>query len=338
MKWSSANSCTRSASAVSSGANRCGANRAGSCPSGAGATRWAAGLCAASIAIAHSKDVCQSPAEKEFKFAQLENHQRRRGRAPVGANALGRGRSAGETVGATQPVEDRSMRTIGGGFTTPHAGVRTALATRAVCGARSMDGGMVGGAWAISHQPSDITERLGQPHQCPRTPRGPATALHEARLLHHQAAKFFSSLADNALFIGAVELKSEREPSWQAARWCLSRVYVVRGLRGALEVRCPRPRSSSATSSGGRLMLCVRQHRGLAVVCSGRGVSSQVRHPQGPPPVAVVKANGDRGLTIARYPGHRWAGSSGAKHLSAHAPLTSRDRNGHRHAPEAAIS
>jgi MFS family permease len=63
------------------------------------------------------------------------------------------------------------------------------------------------------------------------------------------SAQFFSSLADNALFVAAVELLRARAPEWQRAALVpmFALFYVVLApFVGAFADACPRARSCSS--------------------------------------------------------------------------------------------
>ena len=126
------------------------------------------------------------------------------------------------------------------------------------------------------------------------------------------AAQFFSSLADNALFIAAVELlKSGHAPTWQAAALVpmFALFYVVLApFVGAFADAHPKGIVmfySNAVKVVGCLMMLVGSHPLLAYAIVGLGAASYSPAKYGIltellPPSQLVKANGwIEGLTIA---------------------------------------
>jgi MFS family permease len=126
------------------------------------------------------------------------------------------------------------------------------------------------------------------------------------------AAQFFSSLADNALFIAAVELlKSSRAPTWQAAALVpmFALFYVVLApFVGAFADARPKGQVmflSNAIKVVGCLMMLFGTHPLLAYAIVGLGAAAYSPAKYGIltellPPSQLVKANGwIEGLTIA---------------------------------------
>jgi LPLT family lysophospholipid transporter-like MFS transporter len=126
------------------------------------------------------------------------------------------------------------------------------------------------------------------------------------------AAQFFSSLADNALFIAAVELlKSSKAPTWQAAALVpmFALFYVVLApFVGAFADAMPKGKvmfASNAIKVVGCLMMLFGSHPLLAYAIVGLGAASYSPAKYGIltellPPSQLVKANGwIEGLTIA---------------------------------------
>lgn len=126
------------------------------------------------------------------------------------------------------------------------------------------------------------------------------------------AAQFFSSLADNALFIAAVELlKSSRAPTWQAAALVpmFALFYVVLApFVGAFADARPKGQVmfvSNAIKVVGCLMMLFGVHPLLAYAIVGLGAAAYSPAKYGIltellPPSQLVKANGwIEGLTIA---------------------------------------
>lgn len=126
------------------------------------------------------------------------------------------------------------------------------------------------------------------------------------------AAQFFSSLADNALFIAAVELlKSSRAPTWQAAALVpmFALFYVVLApFVGAFADARPKGQVmffSNAIKVVGCLMMLVGVHPLIAYAIVGLGAAAYSPAKYGIltellPPSQLVKANGwIEGLTIA---------------------------------------
>jgi MFS family permease len=126
------------------------------------------------------------------------------------------------------------------------------------------------------------------------------------------AAQFFSSLADNALFIAAVELlKSSRAPTWQAAALVpmFALFYVVLApFVGAFADARPKGQVmflSNAIKVFGCLMMLFGSHPLLAYAIVGLGAAAYSPAKYGIltellPPSQLVKANGwIEGLTIA---------------------------------------
>jgi LPLT family lysophospholipid transporter-like MFS transporter len=126
------------------------------------------------------------------------------------------------------------------------------------------------------------------------------------------AAQFFSSLADNALFIAAVELlKSSRAPTWQAAALVpmFALFYVVLApFVGAFADALPKGKVmfvSNAIKVVGCLMMLFGSHPLLAYAIVGLGAAAYSPAKYGIltellPPSQLVKANGwIEGLTIA---------------------------------------
>ncbi|HYE38657.1 MAG TPA: lysophospholipid transporter LplT [Ramlibacter sp.] len=126
------------------------------------------------------------------------------------------------------------------------------------------------------------------------------------------AAQFFSSLADNALFIAAVELlKSSKAPTWQAAALVpmFALFYVVLApFVGAFADARPKGQVmfvSNAIKVVGCLMMLFGVHPLLAYAIVGLGAAAYSPAKYGIltellPPSQLVKANGwIEGLTIA---------------------------------------
>ncbi|HEY0825967.1 MAG TPA: lysophospholipid transporter LplT, partial [Ramlibacter sp.] len=126
------------------------------------------------------------------------------------------------------------------------------------------------------------------------------------------AAQFFSSLADNALFIAAVELlRSSRAPGWQAAALVpmFALFYVVLApFVGAFADARPKGQVmfiSNAIKVAGCLAMLFGLHPLLAYAIVGLGAASYSPAKYGIltellPPSQLVKANGwIEGLTIA---------------------------------------
>jgi LPLT family lysophospholipid transporter-like MFS transporter len=126
------------------------------------------------------------------------------------------------------------------------------------------------------------------------------------------AAQFFSSLADNALFIAAVELlKSGRGPTWQAAALVpmFALFYVVLApFVGAFADAMPKGKVmfvSNAIKVVGCLMMLFGVHPLLSYAIVGLGAAAYSPAKYGIltellPPSQLVKANGwIEGLTIA---------------------------------------
>jgi MFS family permease len=126
------------------------------------------------------------------------------------------------------------------------------------------------------------------------------------------SAQFFSSLADNALFIAAVELlKSEKAPQWQAAALVpmFALFYVVLApFVGAFADSQPKGRVmfvSNAIKVVGCLMMLFGTHPLFAYAIVGLGAAAYSPAKYGIltellPPSQLVKANGwIEGLTIA---------------------------------------
>lgn len=126
------------------------------------------------------------------------------------------------------------------------------------------------------------------------------------------AAQFFSSLADNALFIAAVELlKSDRAPTWQAAALVpmFALFYVVLApFVGAFADAMPKGKVmfvSNAIKVVGCLAMLFGLHPLLAYAIVGLGAAAYSPAKYGIltellPPSQLVKANGwIEGLTIA---------------------------------------
>src|SRR3954447_13065355 len=126
------------------------------------------------------------------------------------------------------------------------------------------------------------------------------------------AAQFFSSLADNALFIAAVELlKSSHAPTWQAAALVpmFALFYVVLApFVGAFADAKPKGKVmflSNAIKVVGCLMMLFGTHPLLAFAVVGLGAAAYSPAKYGIltellPPSQLVKANGwIEGLTIA---------------------------------------
>jgi LPLT family lysophospholipid transporter-like MFS transporter len=125
------------------------------------------------------------------------------------------------------------------------------------------------------------------------------------------AAQFFSSLADNALFIAAVELlKSSRAPTWQAAALVpmFALFYVVLApFVGAFADALPKGKVmfvSNAIKVVGCLMMLFGSHPLLSYAIVGLGAAAYSPAKYGIltellPPSQLVKANGwIEGLTI----------------------------------------
>ncbi|MBI5278798.1 MAG: lysophospholipid transporter LplT [Burkholderiales bacterium] len=126
------------------------------------------------------------------------------------------------------------------------------------------------------------------------------------------SAQFFSSLADNALFIAAVELlKTEKAPSWQAAALVpmFALFYVVLApFVGAFADSLPKGKVmfiSNAIKVVGCLMMLFGIHPLLSYAIVGLGAAAYSPAKYGIltellPPSQLVKANGwIEGLTIA---------------------------------------
>ena len=126
------------------------------------------------------------------------------------------------------------------------------------------------------------------------------------------AAQFFSSLADNALFIAAVELlKSAHAPTWQAAALVpmFALFYVVLApFVGAFADAHPKGRVmfySNAIKVVGCMMMLLGSHPLVAYAVVGLGAAAYSPAKYGIltellPPSQLVKANGwIEGLTIA---------------------------------------
>jgi LPLT family lysophospholipid transporter-like MFS transporter len=126
------------------------------------------------------------------------------------------------------------------------------------------------------------------------------------------AAQFFSSLADNALFMAAVELlKSSRAPKWQAAALVpmFALFYVVLApFVGAFADALPKGKVmfvSNAIKVVGCLMMLFGSHPLLAYAIVGLGAAAYSPAKYGIltellPASQLVKANGwIEGLTIA---------------------------------------
>ncbi|HZY15912.1 MAG TPA: lysophospholipid transporter LplT [Ramlibacter sp.] len=126
------------------------------------------------------------------------------------------------------------------------------------------------------------------------------------------AAQFFSSLADNALFIAAFELlKSSQAPTWQAAALVpmFALFYVILApFVGALADAKPKGQVmflSNAIKVVGCLMMLFGSHPLLAYAIVGLGAAAYSPAKYGIltellPPSQLVKANGwIEGLTIA---------------------------------------
>src|SRR5215218_10095133 len=125
------------------------------------------------------------------------------------------------------------------------------------------------------------------------------------------AAQFFSSLADNALFIAAVELlKSSRAPTWQAAALVpmFALFYVVLApFVGAFADARPKGHVmflSNAIKVVGCLMMLFGMHPLMSYAIVGLGAAAYSPAKYGIltellPPSQLVKANGwIEGLTI----------------------------------------
>jgi len=126
------------------------------------------------------------------------------------------------------------------------------------------------------------------------------------------SAQFFSSLADNALFVAAVELlKSSSQPEWQRAALVpmFALFYVVLApLVGAFADAVPKGRvmfASNTIKVVGCLMMLLGLHPLLAYALVGLGAAAYSPAKYGIltellPPSQLVKANGwIEGLTIA---------------------------------------
>jgi MFS family permease len=126
------------------------------------------------------------------------------------------------------------------------------------------------------------------------------------------SAQFFSSLADNALFIAAVELlKSDKAPSWQAAALVpmFALFYVVLApFVGAYADAMPKGKvmfASNAIKVVGCLLMLVGMHPLMAYAVVGLGAAAYSPAKYGIltellPASQLVKANGwIEGLTIA---------------------------------------
>jgi LPLT family lysophospholipid transporter-like MFS transporter len=122
------------------------------------------------------------------------------------------------------------------------------------------------------------------------------------------AAQFFSSLADNALFIAAVELlKSSRAPTWQAAALVpmFALFYVVLAPFVGAFAKGKVMFVSNAIKVVGCLMMLFGSHPLLAYAIVGLGAAAYSPAKYGIltellPPSQLVKANGwIEGLTIA---------------------------------------
>jgi MFS family permease len=125
------------------------------------------------------------------------------------------------------------------------------------------------------------------------------------------AAQFFSSLADNALFIAAVELlKSSQSPTWQAAALVpmFALFYVILApFVGAFADAMPKGQvmfASNAIKVVGCLMMLLGSHPLLSYAIVGLGAAAYSPAKYGIltellPPSQLVKANGwIEGLTI----------------------------------------
>jgi MFS transporter, LPLT family, lysophospholipid transporter len=168
------------------------------------------------------------------------------------------------------------------------------------------------------------------------------------------SAQFFSSLADNALFVAAVELLRTPAPRpGSARRWCrCSRcsTWCWRPSSAPLPTPCPRARSCSSRNAikvVGCLMMLFGAHPLLAYAIVGLGAAAYSPAKYGIltellPPSQLVKANGwIEGLTIASIIlGVLLGGQLVGRHVVGPAagagPALRRHR--HRHAPEAAIA
>jgi hypothetical protein len=163
------------------------------------------------------------------------------------------------------------------------------------------------------------------------------------------SAQFFSSLADNALFVAAVELLRLRCPEWQRAALVpmFALFYVILApLSAPLPTPCPRARScSSAMPSRCRLPDDAVRPPPAAGLCRGRPgrgrlFAGQVRHPdRAAAALQLVKANGwIEGLTITSIIlgvllGGQLVGPAVAAHLLAWTcRLSTRGRGRHRRA------
>jgi MFS transporter, LPLT family, lysophospholipid transporter len=126
------------------------------------------------------------------------------------------------------------------------------------------------------------------------------------------SAQFFSSLADNALFIAAVELlKTSKAPTWEAAALVpmFALFYVVLApFVGAFADALPKGKvmfASNAIKIVGCLLMLVGLHPLLAYAVVGLGAAAYSPAKYGIltellPPSQLVKANGwIEGLTIA---------------------------------------
>ncbi len=126
------------------------------------------------------------------------------------------------------------------------------------------------------------------------------------------SAQFFSSLADNALFIAAVELlKSSKAPTWQAAALVpmFALFYVVLApFVGAFADAMPKGKvmfASNAIKIVGCLLMLFGTHPLMAYAVVGLGAAAYSPAKYGIltellPPSQLVKANGwIEGLTIA---------------------------------------
>ncbi len=126
------------------------------------------------------------------------------------------------------------------------------------------------------------------------------------------AAQFFSSLADNALLVGAIELlKSEHAPAWQvpALAPMFALFYVILApLVGAFADAAPKGKVmfySNSIKVFGCLMMLFGSHPLLAYAVVGLGAAAYSPAKYGIltellPPSQLVKANGwIEGLTVA---------------------------------------
>ncbi len=149
------------------------------------------------------------------------------------------------------------------------------------------------------------------------------------------AAQFFSSLADNALFIAAVELlKSARAPTWQAAALVpmFALFYVVLApFVGAFADARPKGQVmflSNAIKVVGCLMMLLGMHplASYAIVGLGAAAYSPAKYgilTELLPPSQLVKANGwIEGLTIASIILGILLGGQLVGHVLSHRMLT----------------